>query len=82
MDKDGMRVALSLPDVGISIVSLVSRSQVSLGLGLFLLQMWSQTSRINIIWEVVRNAESQAPAQTDSVRNCIVTRSWVIRAHS
>ena len=36
------------------------------------------TSSISVIWEHVRNTDSQAPAQTCCIRTCIVTRSPVI----
>lgn len=49
-----MRVALTLPNVSISIVSLVSSSWETLGL--FLFEVWSQTGGISTIHEVVRNA--------------------------
>lgn len=54
LDKGGTQVALSLPDVGISVVSL----------GLFLLTVSSQASRTSITWEVLETADSQPPGQT------------------
>lgn len=40
----------------------------------FFLEMWSMESKLWIIWESVRKAESQALIQTYFIKRCILAR--------